>query len=356
METIETTEQLTHFVRNQAQVRVRAGGTKPATSGNANVSLVNLSGVIEYESSEFTITVRAGTPLAEIENLLAEQRQYLPFDPPLARAGATIGGTVATGLSGSGRFRYGGVRDFLLGVRFVTGEGQLVQLGSKVVKNAAGFDFPKLMVGGLGRFGIMTELTLKVFPAPEATRTVVLENDNQSDALETMLQLAASQLDLTCLDLDDTNRIRARVAGSDSALLDRVARLQQFSNIANKVIEGEEELALWQAVGEFQWVPAGYRLVKVALAPEQIPPLISDLTPGALRICAGGHLGWIAWPQERPGEELDRVLAQHCCPGLAITGDWHSPLIGEHQGSAFARRLTLALDPESKFTNPQPVV
>ena len=114
--------------------------------------------------SEFTFTALAGTPVREIAAALAERGQYLPFDPMLREAGATLGGTVAAGLSGPGRFRYGGLRDFILGVRFVDGEGRLLRLGGKVVKNAAGFDLPKFFVGSLGRFGVLAEMTFKVFP------------------------------------------------------------------------------------------------------------------------------------------------------------------------------------------------
>ena len=129
------------------------------------LDLSRLSGVLEYEPGEFTFTALAGTPLASVDSLLAEHGQYLPFDPPLAERGATLGGTVAAGLSGPGRYRYGGVRDFILGVRFVDGAGALVRGGGKVVKNAAGFDLPKLMVGSLGQLGVLVELTLQSLPA-----------------------------------------------------------------------------------------------------------------------------------------------------------------------------------------------
>ena len=104
------------------------------------------------------------TPVAEIERRLAAHGQYLPFEPPLAGCGATLGGTVASGLNGPGRYRYGGVRDFLLGGTFVDGEGRLVRGGGKVVKNAAGFYLHHLLLGSLGRLGIFVELTFKVFP------------------------------------------------------------------------------------------------------------------------------------------------------------------------------------------------
>ena len=109
--------------------------------------MTGLNGVLEYEPSEFTFTALAGTPVRDIAAILAERGQYLPFDPMLVGAGSTLGGTVASGLSGPGRFRFGGLRDFILGVRFVDGGGRLLRLGGKVVKNSAGFDVPKFFVG-----------------------------------------------------------------------------------------------------------------------------------------------------------------------------------------------------------------
>src|SRR5436190_11409249 len=115
----------------------------------------HLSGMMEYDPAEFTFTALAGTPLAVVQKELAGNGQYLPFDPPLAAQGATLGGTVAAGLSGPGRLRYGGVRDFIVGVQWVDGSGTVIRGGGKVVKNAAGFDFPKLFTGSLGRLGIL---------------------------------------------------------------------------------------------------------------------------------------------------------------------------------------------------------
>ncbi len=163
-----TIDEVRDAVTSHDRIKVCAGNSKPALTDGANLSLQSLNGVLEYQPSEYTFTALAGTRISEVEDLLAQNRQYLPFDPPLAAAGATVGGTVAAGLSGSGRYRYGGVRDFLIGVTFISGDGRTVSGGGKVVKNAAGFDIPKLMVGSLGRFGVLVELTFKVFP--RATR------------------------------------------------------------------------------------------------------------------------------------------------------------------------------------------
>jgi FAD/FMN-containing dehydrogenase len=151
-----------------------------------------LSGVLDYSAAECTFSARAGTTIAEIEQMLARDGLYLPFEPPFGDRGATLGGTVAAGLSGPGRLRYGGVRDFLLGVRFVDGEGRVAQGGGRVVKNAAGFSMQHLLLGSLGRLGVLVELNFKVFPRPPARRTIAAEFDSFARALDALVRLRRS--------------------------------------------------------------------------------------------------------------------------------------------------------------------
>jgi glycolate oxidase FAD binding subunit len=135
-----TIEELAEAVRSSPCVLPVGGGTKPRLSGAAAaapLSLAGLNRILEYDPSEFTFTAQGGTPLRDIGAALAERGQHLPFDLVLAGAGATLGGTVAAGLSGSGRLRFGGLRDFILAVRFVDGSGRVLRMGGKVVKNAA---------------------------------------------------------------------------------------------------------------------------------------------------------------------------------------------------------------------------
>src|SRR5687767_7639171 len=123
-------------VRGHRCLLPSGGGTKPALSrapeGVVRLDMRGLSGIVEYEPDEFAFTALAGTPLAVVQAELANNGQYLPFDRPLATEGATLGGTVAAGLSGPGRLRYGGVRDFIVGVQWVDGRGELIRGGGKV--------------------------------------------------------------------------------------------------------------------------------------------------------------------------------------------------------------------------------
>ncbi|MHB8659102.1 MAG: FAD-binding protein [Solirubrobacteraceae bacterium] len=175
---IEGVEVLREAMRQGPRVLPHGAGTKPALStpsdGTAPLDVSGLSGSLEYDPSELTVTALAGTPVAEFAAALAEHGQYLPFDPLGSAAGATLGGVVAAETSGPNAFRHGGVRDFLIGVRFIDGTGKLVRGGGKVVKNAAGIDLPKLMIGSAGRLGVLVQLSFKVFPWLDATATVAV--------------------------------------------------------------------------------------------------------------------------------------------------------------------------------------
>jgi glycolate oxidase FAD binding subunit len=173
-----------------------------------------------YEPDEFTFTARAGTPVREVAAVLEARGQHLPFDPLLGEAGATLGGTVASGLSGPGRFRFG-VRDFILGA--VCGWRRPVAAhGGKVIKNAAWI--PKFMVGSLGRFGVLAEITFKVFPRRKSSLTVCREMENLPDAIRMLVEAAGSRWELRALDLLPGTTTVVAVRGPASALAPMAAR------------------------------------------------------------------------------------------------------------------------------------
>ena len=340
-------------VLHQDHLRPVGGNTKPALSEGGNLDVSELSGVLEYDPQEYTLTALAGTPLKEVSVLLAEHDQYLPFDPPFAAAGATLGGTVAAGLSGPGRFRYGGVRDFLLGVRFVSGEGRVITGGGKVVKNAAGFDFPKLMVGSLGQFGVMVELTFKVFPRPEAYASLCVDTQKLQDAAATMQRLAMSNFELSCLNFEPPHRLLLRVGGMFEALPTRVESLKAFTDLEGEVLEGEADEALWHEQREFLWLPEHHALVKIALGPQKVAGLEEALAETKVqaprRYSVGGNVAYLAWPDEADRSSLDGVLKQLELPALAVTGAWPTPLLGQQKGQTFMQRILQVLDPHKKF-------
>ena len=346
-------ERIQAAVRSAERVRVVGGNSKPALSSSGTLDLGKVLGVLEYTPQEYTFTALAGTTLSEVNALLAENGQYLPFDPPLAAAGATLGGTVAAGLSGPGRFRYGGVRDFLLGVRFVSGEGQFVTGGGKVVKNAAGFDFPKLLVGSLGQFGVMVELTFKVFPKPESTATLSVELPDFEKAVEAMHKLAVAPFELTCLDLVPSRRLLLRVGGAAAALPKRLERIQAFIGQEGEVLRDEADEQAWEEARAFAYLKPDQSLVKVPLNPKRVPDFeraLVGLEPEiSRRYSVGGNVAWLGCPEEMAGG-LESLLNTLNLSALALTGKWHTPLLGKQTGGAFMQRILSVLDPKGKFS------
>lgn len=360
-------EEVQEAVRACPRLLPRGAGSKPALStpadGAASLELAGLRGVLEYEPGEFTFTALAGTPVGEVEALLADKGQYLPFDPILVQRGATLGGTVAAGANGPGRQRYGGLRDFLLGIQFVDGEGRLVRGGAKVVKNAAGFDLPKLMVGSLGRLGVLVELTFKVFPAPEACATLRLDYADLETALRDLYRLTSSPLELHALDLEpavDGWTLWIRMAGLSEALPARIERMRTFllppagGAKAGEVMAPSAEQALWHQVKEFEWVPPDWTLAKVPLTPKRIPALESRLegVETRRRYSAGGNVAWLAWPPfagDPWTPKLDALLSDLSLSGLILLGPPGTVRLGANPGAPFAHRVKQALDPNGRF-------
>lgn len=216
---------------DQTPLRIRGGGTKDFHGLALHGEVLDtraLHGIVSYEPSELVVTVRAGTPLAELEAVLAEQGQCLPFEPPhFSKApsdAATVGGMVAAGLSGPARASVGAVRDYLLGVTLLNGRAELLSFGGQVMKNVAGYDVSRLMAGAWGTLGLLTEVSLKVLPVAPAEATLRFEDCNQADALRKLHAWGGQPLPLnaSCWVQDGSAgtlyvRLRGAVAAVDAA-------------------------------------------------------------------------------------------------------------------------------------------
>ncbi len=207
-------------------LRIRGGGTKDfygeAAQGEGLDTRV-LSGIRSYEPSELVVTVRAGTLLSELEALLAEQGQCLPFEPPHFEAGGTVGGMVAAGLSGPARASVGAVRDYVLGATLVDGRGEVLSFGGQVMKNVAGYDVSRVLAGSLGVLGLIAEVSLKVLPVAPAEATLRFEC-GQAEALDLLNGWGGRPLPLnaSCWVEDQGQgvlylRLRGAVAAVDAA-------------------------------------------------------------------------------------------------------------------------------------------
>jgi glycolate oxidase FAD binding subunit len=351
-----TVEDVQTAVRHHPHLRLRGAGSKPALSipvkGETVLDLTGITGVLTYTPTEFTFTALAGTRVAEVQAMLAEHGQYLPFDPPLAGRCATLGGTVAAGLSGPGRYRYGGVRDFILGVRFVDGRGELVRGGGNVVKNSAGFDLPKLMVGSLGQMGALVELTFKVFPQSPAHITIQRPFGRLAEAVEALYRIYTARLDVAALDLallvDGSADLQVRLGGLPEALPARAERIRTLL-AGGEMITGEPEAAMWRDARDFVWVPAGWSLLKVPLTPRHIAGLEAALRamPCRRRYSAGGNVAWIALPGDTSA--LTEALVGAGLSGLRLFGPPGPARVGARTGQLFARRVKTVLDPDNRF-------
>lgn len=191
-------EQVRSASAARTPLRIHGGGTKTflgeAVQGQP-LDTRGWSGIVSHEPTELVITVRAGTPLAEVEAALAEKGQHLPFDPPHFGDGATIGGVVAAGLAGPARATVGGVRDFVLGAQFIDGQGDWLTFGGQVMKNVAGYDVSRALAGSMGTLGVISHLSLKVLPVAPAEATLVFQL-GQRDALEQLHRWGGQPLPL----------------------------------------------------------------------------------------------------------------------------------------------------------------
>jgi len=180
-------------------------------------------GIVSYEPTELVVTARAGTTIKEIQQTLAAKGQQLAFEPPCFADNATLGGTIACGFSGASRPFVGAARDFVLGVKCINGEGKLLNFGGQVMKNVAGYDVSRLMVGALGTLGVMLEISCKVLPLAEETETLAINTD-MNGALDLMLHWSNQNLPLTATCFDG-ERVYFRLAGT--AIQSAVQQLKQ---------------------------------------------------------------------------------------------------------------------------------
>ena len=357
MSTVQPTTlaELAALIPSRPRWGVRAGGTKPALSDVAAdvtvLDLTALAGILEYTPEECTFTALAGTRIVDLEHALAAHGQYLPFDPPFAAAGATIGGTVAAGVNGSCRYRFGGIRDFVIGARIVDGDGRVVYSGGKVVKNAAGFLLHQAMVGSCGRLGVVAELTFKVFPAPESHATVRVDAGDLDSALATLAAVQRARFDLEAMDLTPPGELTVRLGGFSEALEARATALRDVMGSDARILLGDDDARVWREARELGWAPRDAALVRVPLSVSRLPQL-DDVLSGydsARRYTVAGNLAWISWPTDL--EVLGEILRGQGLVGQVINGPSLSPFIGAVVANPFEERLRGVMDPHGRFSS-----
>ena len=327
---------------NKTQLSIRGGDTKawygPRIEGarpDRRVDVRAHAGIVDYEPTELVIVARAGTPLQEIEAMLAEHHQMLPFEPPhfasphfapspalpssstVARDGtmdrgtisrtraasgrATLGGCVAAGLSGPRRMSAGAVRDFVLGARVIDGRGQHLSFGGRVMKNVAGYDVSRVLAGSHGTLGVITEVSLKVLPKPVQTATLsfafgeqaALDKLNSWGGLPVAITASAWRPESPGASTSPRGRLMVRLEGSESAVLSGIRRIGGLD------VDQHEAIAYWIGVREqtdayFASRPQEVPLWRIAL-PSTAPPLDAAMLGFDDQLIEwGGALRWIA--------------------------------------------------------------
>jgi glycolate oxidase FAD binding subunit len=337
---VDCAERIRQAAAQQRKLSIRGGGSKDFY-GNAvaadTLEMAEYAGVVDYQPRELTLTARAGTRLEVIEALLAKNNQMMPFEPPHFGAGATLGGCVATGLSGPRRPHAGAVRDAMLGAKVMDGRAQVLRFGGQVIKNVAGYDVSRLMVGAMGTLGVLLEVSVKVLPCPDSECTLILEMAADK-AVATMNRWAASPLPLSAT-VWRAGHLYVRLSGTESAV-----------HAAMPKIGGEripEDAAFWRSLRE-QTMPD---LAVRPLWRLSVPTTSKVLTaPGQPVIEWGGGIRW--YGTDLPADTL-RALARQA--------GGHATLFRSHQPvqqaftplaaplAALHRRIRLALDPHGVF-------
>jgi glycolate oxidase FAD binding subunit len=299
----------------------KSGMLRPVQAARS-LSTRNLSGVTLYSPQELIISARAGTPLTEIEAVVAERGQHIIAEPPDLSSlfgssePQTIGGIIATNLSGPRRVAWGAMRDHLLGVRAVTGRGETIHSGGRVLKNVTGLDLCKLLAGSHGTLGVITEVTLKVLPAPEATGTLVLQNLDALDGVRSLSAALGSPYSVSAaawLPRDAAARVPeladfgssvalVRIEDFAASVTYRTIRLRDdLRHPATHILDDETSRAVWRSVRDL--VPlrlaAGDAVWRVSVRPSAGPTVFQTLTEafGARGFLDwGGGLAWIAGP------------------------------------------------------------
>jgi glycolate oxidase FAD binding subunit len=319
---------------------IRAGGTKDFYGNESHGERLDPrahSGIVAHEPTELVITARCGTRLSELEAVLDAAGQMLPFEPPHFGNEATVGGCVAAGLAGPRRASAGGIRDYVLGIKLLSGRGDVLAFGGTVMKNVAGYDVARLAAGSLGVLGLITEVSLKVLPKPVAGATLQLELD-EAAALKRMNEWAGQPLPVTATAWRD-GALHVRLSGARAA----VAEAQK--KIGGEAVDGA---ALWHGLREHTdaYFAGTTPLWRLAL-PSTAPALA---LAGTQLIEWGGAQRWLR--SDAPAAQIRAGAA--ACGGHATLfrggtrrGDVFTPLAAPI--AAIHKRLKAEFDPAGIF-------
>ena len=334
-------QQVQQAIRTRTPLNICGGNSKFFLGRTAQGEALDVSGhrgVVEYDPRELVITARAGTPLSEIDATLAASGQMLAFEPPHFGEQATLGGSIACGLSGPRRFAAGSARDSVLGCKLLNDNGELLRFGGQVMKNVAGYDISRLMVGAYGTLGVLLEISLKVLPRP-ATSLTLIQECTQAEAITRMSQLLSQPLpvDAACYHAGQCYlRLSASAQGVQHA----------HAQLGGEVLEKPEHF--WGSLREHQlpFFSSASALYRVVVKPAT-PPLDID---GAWLLDWGGAQRWLA-SNEPVATIRERVATAGGHVTLFRGGDRNSEIFQPLAAPLLAihKRLKASFDPHRIF-------
>ncbi|RGP38370.1 FAD-binding protein [Pseudotabrizicola alkalilacus] len=343
--------ELADFIRSATgPLVVRGGGTRSVGAcRGAVLETGGLSGVALYEPGALTLVAGAGTSLAEVEALLAAEGQRLPFEVPdmrglLGRTGdSTLGGVVAANASGPRRVQVGACRDSLIGVRFVDGAGTVIKNGGRVMKNVTGYDLVKLMAGSWGTLGVLSEVSFKLLPVPEAGATLILPDLSDAQAVQAMAAALGSPFEVNGAAHWPGQGTFLRIEGFTASVAYRAAQLQRHL-AAFGAVELEPGTARWAEIRDV--VPFHARagdVWRVAVKPSDAPELVARMGAEAVLYDWGGGL---IWALTAPGSDLRARLGVLVGHATRIRGDGPGAFAPEPPGvAALTQGLRAKFDP-----------
>ena len=329
--------------KDKTSLEVIGGGTRGVgrpVNADRNLSTAGLTGISLYEPRELVISAYAGTPYAEIEAVLRENAQMLPFEPmdhrllSRAKGAPTIGGVVAANISGPRRVSAGAARDHLIGVKLVNGRGEPVKSGGRVMKNVTGLDLVKLICGSHGTLGVLTEVTFKLLPASRYSASVIIDGLSAGDAVRAMGAALGSPYDVSsAAHLPATNtqmaRTLLRLEGFETSV---TYRAEQISDLLSgfgdaALLTGVPHTDLWRGVADCAPLAGlDQNIWRLSISAPKAITVMQDLDPeGGLPhyFDWGGGLVWLATPKNdlNIGHRLHALAAQYAGHATLIRAD-----------------------------------
>lgn len=358
--TADVVDAVKECVVDQTSLQIQGSVDDSAPATSRQLVLDQMAKVVDYPARDMTITVQAGLPVSELQKILAEERQQLPID--VFDSSTSVGAAVAADVAGPRQYGYGTLRDYVIGIEAVDGQGRVFHAGGRVVKNVAGYDLCRLLVGSRGALAVITQVTFKLKPLPEHAQLLTfgfdgpealataLDRLNTTAATPVVLDFSSPQPDRTARDDGGTDwEIRLGVEGSEASCQWQSEQLQQDC-VEGRVIKPSEsshgEDSLTQYCGRFGYAA---RCPMIRCLPSQVAAIAERLAAADCWTIGHAGSGVLYAGGTRPEGAVRSMAEQAVRPFKAVVSDWATEHPATH-ASPLSERLLRAFDPHSVFS------